>query len=50
MIEILRSTQAKKIADAAYLKEHPLVFEDDEDVQPEQAKQPKEIVAGKDVN
>lgn len=31
MIERLRTIQATKIAEAAYLKEHPIVFEDDEE-------------------
>ena len=31
MIERLRTTQAIKLAEAAYLKEHPPVIEDDED-------------------
>ena len=32
MIERLRTTQAIKLAEAAYLKEHPPVIEDDEDL------------------
>jgi hypothetical protein len=32
MIERLRTYQAIKAAEAAYLKEHPIVLEDDEDI------------------
>ncbi len=34
MIERLRTIQATKLAEAAYLKEHPLVFEDEEEMPP----------------